>query len=201
MHMLSLMANAVRPRPAPELPLDDLAGRAQRGDRKSLEELVRRTAPDVLKLCYRISETADYEDNTQRALEKIIVKIGSFDPERGSFRPWALTVARNVCRDKGRRRGVERETVQPETEHTHHLARAGGPDPERLALARVETGELSEALSTLPEPMRDAVVLFHVSGLSYEEIAATLSVPKGTVMTWLHRGRHRLRKLLEARSR
>jgi RNA polymerase sigma-70 factor (ECF subfamily) len=68
-------------------------------------------------------------------------------------------------------------------------------------MARVATGELGEALSTLPEPMRDAVVLFHVSGLSYEEIATTLAVPKGTVMTWLHRGRNRLREHLEARSR
>ena len=47
--------------------------------------------------------------------------------------------------------------------------------------------------------MRSAIVLFHVHGQSYEEIAAALEVPKGTVMTWLHRGRKRLRAALEAR--
>ncbi len=46
--------------------------------------------------------------------------------------------------------------------------------------------------------MRSAIVLFHVHGSSYEEIAATLDVPKGTVMTWLHRGRRRLRDALES---
>ena len=63
-------------------------------------------------------------------------------------------------------------------------------------LARIESARLFEALETLPPPMRAAVVLFHVHDASYEEIAAALDVPMGTVMTWLHRGRRRLRAVL-----
>jgi RNA polymerase sigma-70 factor (ECF subfamily) len=71
------------------------------------------------------------------------------------------------------------------------------PDAERIALARIESRRLATALETLPEPMRLAIVLFHVHDSSYEEIAAALEVPIGTVMTWLHRGRKRLRAALE----
>ena len=65
-----------------------------------------------------------------------------------------------------------------------------------MALARIESERLAEALNTLPEKMRLAGVLFHVHGASYEEIEGTLEVPLGTVMTWLHRGRKRLRAAL-----
>jgi RNA polymerase sigma-70 factor (ECF subfamily) len=66
-----------------------------------------------------------------------------------------------------------------------------------VALARIESERLSKALETLPEAMRFAVVLYHVHEATYEEIAQTLDVPLGTVMTWLHRGRKRLRTALE----
>ena len=70
------------------------------------------------------------------------------------------------------------------------------PGTERVALARIETARLAKALETLPEGMRLAVVLFHVHEATYEEIAATLDIPLSTVMTWLHRGRRRLRDAL-----
>ncbi len=176
-------------------PTGQLVARAQRGDHESLEVLMRQTAPDVLKLCHRISEARDFEDNAQRALEKIVRHIERFDGTKGTFRAWALTIARNVCRDRGRRRSVERKTVQPESPAI--VAKSDAPDPERITVARVQTGTLQEALAELPEKMRSAVVLFHVHELSYEEIARILDVPKGTVMTWLYRGRRRLREALE----
>lgn len=55
---------------------------------------------------------------------------------------------------------------------------------------------LERALETLPEPMRTALVLFHMHDASYEEIAQMLFT-MGTVMTWLHRGRARLKARLE----
>jgi RNA polymerase sigma-70 factor (ECF subfamily) len=56
---------------------------------------------------------------------------------------------------------------------------------------------LTEALATLPENQRAAVVLFHFHEATYEEIAATLDAPMGTVMTWLHRARKKLRAQME----
>lgn len=193
MRTLSLMVQSPpSPRQA-EASLDALAQKARGGDRESLEALLRRAAPDILRLCHRLSGTRDFEDNAQRSLEKIVIALKSFDPERGTFRAWALTVARNVCRDRGRRRGLEQATFDAREPID---TASSSPGPERLALARVQTAEVDKALGELPEPMRAALVLFHVSGNSYEEIAAALNVPKGTVMTWLHRGRKRLRASL-----
>ncbi|HJL20399.1 MAG TPA: RNA polymerase sigma factor [Sandaracinaceae bacterium LLY-WYZ-13_1] len=138
----------------------------------------------------------DAKDATQEALERIVTSIGKFDPDRGSFRTWALTVTRNVCRDRLRRRGLERRTFVNDGDEVTGWSASEAPGPERVALARIESERLAEALETLPEKMRLAVVLYHVHGSTYEEIANTLECPMGTVMTWLHRGRKRLRAAL-----
>ena len=125
-----------------------------------------------------------------------MIAIGRFDPAKGSFRAWALAVARNTCRDRLRRRGLERRLFMTETDEPMDLP-SDQPDVERTALARIESVRLAAALETLPAPMRAAIVLFHVHESSYEEIASALEVPLGTVMTWLHRGRKRLRIALD----
>ena len=197
--ILSLMS----PAPATAVPAEvsdsDLVRRAQRGDRPSLEALLRRHAGDVYKLCHHVAGPRDGQDAAQVALEKIVTRLEKYDPAKGAFRTWALTVARNVCRDRLRRRKLERGTFARDGEEKAASAPARAPSPERIALARIDTADLAEALETLPEGMRSAIVLFHVHGASYEDIANTLEIPKGTVMTWLHRGRKRLRKALEAR--
>jgi RNA polymerase sigma-70 factor (ECF subfamily) len=167
-------------------------------DPSALEALLRREADAIADVCRYVAGPADAADATQEALERIVRSIERFDPRRGSFRAWALTVSRNVCRDRLRRRGLERRTFVGDGEEVTRWTATEAPGPERVALARVETGRLAEALETLPEGMRVAVVLFHVHGATYEEIAATLERPLGTVMTWLHRGRKRLRQALDA---
>ncbi len=176
-----------------------LARLAAGGDRDALEALLREHAADIHRLCHHVLGASEGADGAQRALERIVRRIGSFDPAKGSFRSWALTVAHNACRDRLRRRGLERRTFDADGDEKAAASAGPAPGPERIALARLEASALAKALETLPEGMRSAIVLFHVHGSSYEEIATTLEVPKGTVMTWLHRGRKRLRAALEAR--
>ena len=71
------------------------------------------------------------------------------------------------------------------------------PGPEREASLREQLSRLERALADLDEGPREAIVLFHIEEMSYRDIAAALEVPIGTVMTWLHRGRARLKKALE----
>ncbi|MAQ13813.1 MAG: RNA polymerase subunit sigma-24 [Sandaracinus sp.] len=177
----------------------ELARRAQGGDRDALSALLREHAADIHRLCHHVLGPTEGADGAQRALERIVRRIETFDPAKGSFRSWALTVAHNTCRDRLRRRGLERRTFADDGDEAARHVPLETPGPERLALARLEASALAEALTTLPDAMRSAIVLFHVHGQSYEEIAAALEVPKGTVMTWLHRGRKRLRAALEAR--
>lgn len=170
--------------------------RASRGDRRALEALLREHARAIHDVCRYVAGPNDAHDATQEALERVVGSIGKFDPDKGSFRTWALAVTRNLCRDRLRRRGLERRTFVAEGDEVTGWVPDEAPSPERIALARIESGRLAEALETLPEKMRLAVVLYHVHGSTYEEIASTLEVPIGTVMTWLHRGRKRLRDAL-----
>ena len=71
------------------------------------------------------------------------------------------------------------------------------PGPEREASLREQLSRLDRALADLDEGPREAIVLFHIEEMSYRDIAAALEVPIGTVMTWLHRGRARLKNVLE----
>jgi RNA polymerase sigma-70 factor, ECF subfamily len=192
-----------------EAPIDDaasepqdgsLARRAKTGDARALAELVRRHAKAVHGLCFHLAGPGDVNDATQESLEKIVTRIGSFDPTKGSFRSWALAVARHICLDRLRRRGRERRAFHADGEAETQAAVSTAPDPERSALALSDARDLRDALGALPEPMRTALVLFHLHEASYEEIAATLEVPIGTVMTWLHRGRKRLREVFDGRS-
>lgn len=173
-----------------------LEARASGGDRNALEALLREHARAVHDVCRFVAGKNDAHDATQAALERIVKSIDKFDPDKGTFRTWALTVTRNVCRDRLRRRGLERRTFVSDGDEVTSWQASEAPGPERVALARIESERLLEALDTLPEKMRLAVVLFHMHGSTYEEIASTLEVPMGTVMTWLHRGRKRLRKAL-----
>lgn len=176
---------------------NELEERASRGDRRALEALLREHARAVHDLCRFLIGPGEARDSAQEALEKIVLSITKFDPAKGTFRAWALTVARNACRDRMRRRGLERRTFVDDGDTVTGITASELPDVERVALARIESARLARALETLPEPMRLAIVLFHVHDSSYEEIAEALEVPIGTVMTWLHRGRKRLRTALE----
>ena len=127
--------------------------RASGGDRQALEALLREHARAIHDVCRFVSGPADAHDATQEALERIVGRIEKFDPDRGSFRTWALTVARNVCRDRLRRRGLERRTFIADGESAQEWVPADAPSPERVALARIETERLNEALHA---PRQDA---------------------------------------------
>jgi len=71
------------------------------------------------------------------------------------------------------------------------------PSPEGEASFREQLTRLDRALADLDEGPREAIILFHIEEMSYRDIAAALEVPMGTVMTWLHRGRARLKNALE----
>lgn len=175
----------------------ELARRALGGDRSALAELLRLHAQPIAALCHHVAGPGDARDAAQASFERIVRELPSFDAKRGSFRSWSQTVARNVCRDRLRRRGLERAAFTADGAPHTELAATGEADPERLAIARQGTSALSRALSDLPEKMREALLMFHVGESSYEEIAVALDVPIGTVMTWLHRGRSRLRAAIE----
>src|SRR5438105_975942 len=101
---------------APLRPSALVEHRVARGDRAALEALLREHARALHQLCFHVAGASDAADATQDALERIVSSIATFDPTRGAFRVWALSVARNVCRDRLRRRGLERATFDGDPE-------------------------------------------------------------------------------------
>jgi RNA polymerase sigma-70 factor (ECF subfamily) len=172
----------------------DLARRAARGEEAAFTEIVRRHQGAVYRLCLRYLSSADAEDAAQEAFVKAFTHRERLDPERPVL-PWLLTVARNLSIDRVRRHRSSPTEAAVEDADAHADPRAASAETAALSSERATL--LERGLAELPEGQREAVVLFHVEGLPYKDIATALDVPVGTVMTWLHRARGRLRKALE----
>jgi RNA polymerase sigma-70 factor (ECF subfamily) len=139
---------------------------------------------------------SDAEEVTQEAFVRAYRALGGYSPDRIRdlhLREWVWTIALNLSRNRGRARRRHPEEPLEAWPATPDPA----PGPEQEALAGAEWERLARHLARLPWPVRAAVVLRHVSGLSYAEVAATLGRPIGTVKSDVHRGLQRLRQSLE----
>lgn len=139
-------------------------------------------------------------DVVQDAFLKAYGSLDRFEG-RSSFYTWLYRIVMNLCLDRKRRERSSRRV-----EWSEEVERLVSSDPESLsepepllALERAELGEqLARAIAQLPEDARRTLELREIDGLSYEEIAKCLDVPKGTVMSRLHYARRRVRQALIA---
>jgi RNA polymerase sigma-70 factor (ECF subfamily) len=178
-----------------------LALSAARGDRQAFARLVEENKRSVYGLCVRLlSDPEEARDAAQEAFTRAYASLESFDLEQ-PFAPWILRIARNLCLDTLRRRIPARARVELDADDEDGPPRElADTNSERAddAIQNAQTRQaLEEAVAALPPNYREVVHLFHVEQLSYKEIAATMGIPMGTVMTWLHRARSQLRTLLE----
>ena len=120
---------------------------------------------------------------------------GSFRGE-SAFSTWLHSIAVNTCLSFRQReaRRQDRE-VRGETPYLPEAA-GGDADPEAAALSAERGREVRAALRNVREEHRAALVLRHMEGLSYAEIAETLDVPNGTAKGWASRGRAEMRVAL-----
>jgi RNA polymerase sigma-70 factor, ECF subfamily len=188
-----------RERRVPEPPTEaSLARAAAAGDKVAFGRLVDLTKRPVYGLCVRLLQDAEEaRDAAQESFARAYAALATFDVSQ-PFAPWVLRIARNHCIDLVRRRlpatrRLELDATDGDGERTE-LADPAGPraeaELERAELART----LDRAVARLPDRYREVVHLFHVEQLSYKEIASTMEIPIGTVMTWLHRARAQLRQ-------
>jgi RNA polymerase sigma factor (sigma-70 family) len=166
--------------PKPDLSPPALAGSAQA---RELLTLVRAV---VARIMSRAPSHPDVEDAVQETLRRVVEGQDRVAPDER--RPWAVGVARHVALDalraQRRRNGARGESVKEPVDPA--------PTPfERLAASHDRLAA-HQALAKLPDEMAKVLVLFHVEGLSYQTIATQLSLPVGTVATWIVRGRKML---------
>ena len=194
--------------PPPDLtnvPDADVVALAQRGREDAFRELVRRYERPVFSLIFRmVRDSATAEDLAQDAFIKVLNHIDKYRPEF-KLSSWLFKIANNVAIDHLRRRQLQTVSVSgsphagsaEEVEATSFEIR----DTSENALDEIEARELGteieRAIGKLRPEYRSCILLRHVEGRSYEEIAATLDLPLGTVKTYIHRARIELRELLE----
>lgn len=167
-----------------------LARAAQRGDSDAFGRLVTAHALTARQVAYAVVGNWDEaEDVVQEAALAAWQAVARFDPTR-PFRPWFLRIVSNAALDHIRRRKVR------ETETLTETVAAGGASPEVWTDRALIREKVGAALALLPERQRIAVMLFDLEGYSHMEIAQVLSVPEGTVRSYVFHARRALRKTL-----
>jgi RNA polymerase sigma-70 factor (ECF subfamily) len=179
---------------------------AQRGDAGAFDALVRRYQHKVVKLVLRyVRDPAEAEDIAQEAFIKAYRALPRFRGD-SAFYTWlyriAINTAKNVLAARGRS-PVQYDVDRSDEDDGYDVV-ANMKDtatPEALALTEEIRSIVTSAIDALPEDLRTAIQLRELEGLSYEEIAAAMECPVGTVRSRIFRAREaidaRLREVFD----
>ncbi|TFG45851.1 MAG: sigma-70 family RNA polymerase sigma factor [Gemmatimonadales bacterium] len=182
----------------------DVVLEARAGRQSAYRELVRRYERPIFSLIYRMVRNREQaEDLSQETFVKALNAIESYRPEY-KFSSWIFKIANNVSIDHLRRRELDTlsldgspHALTPEAIQASALQLG---DRQETALEELEAkelgGEIEAAIATLRPEYRSCILLRHVEGRPYEEIATMLDLPLGTVKTYIHRARGELRLAL-----
>ena len=163
------------------------------------ERLAGESERQVYAVCYHMmGSREDAQDCAQETMLRAFKAFGSFRRD-ASFSTWITRIAMNVCTDALRKRRPVTSLDAMRDDTNFDL-----PDAGPTAYAQLEQKErvrlLREGLDELPEEMRQIIVLRDMRGMSYEEIAAVLEVPLGTVKSRVNRAREKLSGILQKSS-
>jgi RNA polymerase sigma-70 factor (ECF subfamily) len=177
---------------------------AVEGKESAYRELIRRYERPVFSLVLRMVRDRQLaEDLSQETFIKALNAIASYRPEY-KFSSWIFKIANNAAIDHLRRRELNTLSIDgspnaTSAEDIEATALQVG-DKSETPLAELEARELGtaieRAIGQLRPEYRSCIMLRHVEGLAYEEIAQLLDLPLGTVKTYIHRARHELRDML-----
>jgi RNA polymerase sigma-70 factor, ECF subfamily len=165
-----------------------LVARASRGDVDAFSKLVQEHSGLVHQVALRVLGAEDAQDASQEVWIRVWANIKNFRGE-SAFSTWLYRIAMNTClgalqkkrTQKARELGQE-TAYPPETT-------GGDANPEEAALGSERRNEIWAALRHVRAEHRAALVLRHMEGLSYVEVAEVLGVPVGTAKGWTSRGR------------
>lgn len=171
---------------------DDQIARAQTGDRTAFSALMSAHKDDLFRFVRRRVADADAaSDVVQEAFVAAWGAMASFDPER-SFKTWLHAIALNKCRDAARRAATRRAFWGQCPDGDDLRVADEWPSPEAETISREEVRILRQALATLPEHLREALMLTAVDGLSQAAASATLGCSIKSLEYRVHRARELL---------
>jgi len=172
---------------------------AQGGDQAAFAEIVRRYQRAIYRLAYGLTRNAsDADDLAQETFVRAYGALARFRADEPLY-PWLSRIATNLAFSLFRKRRRRPETpLEPLIEAGQQWST--GEDPAEDVGRRERGRHLEEAFGQLKPEHQAVLVLRVVEDLSYEEIASTLRVPVGTVMSRLSRARTELRALIKIRT-
>ncbi|HUG42119.1 MAG TPA: sigma-70 family RNA polymerase sigma factor [Longimicrobiales bacterium] len=183
----------------------DVIRHAREGRESAFRELIRRYERPLFSIIYRMVRDRELaEDLAQDTFIKVLNALDRYDPSY-KFSSWIFKIAHNTTVDHIRKKtpetlsldGSPHARTQEQAEATSFAAVDTAENPEQYTSSREVGGEIEAALQDVRPEYREAIMLWHVEGRPYEEIARIMDLPLGTVKTYIHRGRNELRKRLE----
>lgn len=183
----------------------DVIRHARDGRETAFRELIRRYERPVFSIIYRMVRDRELsEDLAQDTFIKVLNALDRYNPEY-KFSSWIFKIAHNTTIDHIRKKepqtlslhGSPHARTQEQAEATSFTAVDTAEDPEQYTQSQELGSEIEAAIQELRPVYREAILLWHVEGRPYDEIADIMDLPLGTVKTYIHRGRNELRKKLE----
>ncbi len=176
--------------------MDELVRAAAEGDQDAFAQLVRQYEDQVYRLALRMCpDPEDARDVAQEAFLSAWRGLPAFRREAG-FATWLYRLTANAAIDHLRRTRRQRGNVSLDDEELQLDAVDEGPGPQQSAERRELREAVADGLRRLPDGHRAVLVLREFQGMSYQEIAETLSMDLGTVKSRISRARAALRKIL-----
>jgi len=178
-----------------------LVKRVQRGDKTAFDLLVRKYQHKVVKLVLRyVRNPAEAEDIAQEAFIKAYRALPQFRGD-SAFYTWMYRIAINTAKNSLASRdrspiAYDLDLTDPEESHSVQTKLQDPDTPEGMALTEEIRLIVNSAIEALPEELKTAIVLRELDGLSYEEIAAAMDCPVGTVRSRIFRAREAIDKRL-----
>ena len=133
------------------------------------------------------------EDLVQETYAKALRGFASFEPGT-NFKAWMFRILRNTFLNS--RTGLKAATVPLDENEEDRAVAVERETPESILIDRTSEHVLQQAIEELPVPYREVILLCEVEEMSYQEMAAALAIPIGTVMSRLSRARRRLRAIV-----
>ena len=182
----------------------ELAKLAGGGREGAFSELLRRYERPIFSLVYRmVRDRSLSEDLAQEAFIRAFNAIESYNPSY-KFSSWIFKIANNHTIDYLRKKqldtisihGSPHATSSQEQEKTRLVVESLDEAPDAYVENRELGSQIEVAIGKLRPEYRSAILLRHVEGYAYDEIAEIMDLPLGTVKTYLHRARSELKELL-----
>ncbi|HVK58646.1 MAG TPA: sigma-70 family RNA polymerase sigma factor [Candidatus Kapabacteria bacterium] len=181
----------------------ELMLRVKQGDTAAFEELVDKYKQPVINLIYRtLRDSTEAEDLAQNVFVQVFKSADRYRVE-AKFSTWLFTITRNLCLNEIRRRSrhpaesldaAENPDDDSAGRQFEDRKNTSAPD---LLLRDELTHKVEEALESLPENQRTAILLFKEKDMSYEEISKILDCSLSATKSLIHRGRETLKQKLK----